>query len=94
MAIPRRDGGIDLAQAITEAQAAVTGTSAGGLAAGCGSTATKVEGSLWATDPTLASYADLVSAVPEEFCTVATTLYSMVRMRVTISIARLRENKH
>ena len=89
VSIPRRDRGIDLAQAVAEAQAAVMGPSVASVAPvasvasshqhhGFESGAT-LEGGLWATDPTLVAYADLMSAVPDELCSVATALYSMVR---------------
>lgn len=77
VSIPRRDKGIDLERAVTEAQAAVKGLSVGsspGYESGA-----RAEGSLWATDPTLLAYADLVSAVPRELFPVATALYGMVR---------------
>lgn len=81
VSIPRRDKGIDLAQAVVEAQAAVMGPPVApvGSSPGC-QTGARVEGGLWATDPTLVAYADLMSAVPDELCSVATALYGMVRL--------------
>lgn len=78
--IPRRDKGIDLARAVTETQAAVMGPSVGS-SPGC-QDGVSVEGGLWATDPTLVAYAELISAVPDELCSVATALYGMVRERL------------
>lgn len=90
VSIPRRDKGIDLAQAVAEAQAAVMGPPVASVDSshqrnGFESGA-RFEGGLWVTDPTLVAYADLMSAVPDELCSVATALYSMVRLGWTTKL--------
>lgn len=77
MTIPRRDKGIDLTRAVSEAQAATRGTLSGSNRGG--GSAARFKGSLWATDPTLLTYSDLMLAVPDELTSVATALYGMVR---------------
>lgn len=77
--LPRRDKGIDLAQAVAEAQVAATGSlQFGGTNEGAGSAA-RVEGSVWNTDTALSAYSDLMLGVLEELTTVGTTLHCMVR---------------
>lgn len=76
--IPRREKGIDIARAVSEAQAAVVGALAGSRwKDGNGA---RIKDSLWATDPTLLAYSDLMLTVPDELASVATVLYGMVRM--------------
>lgn len=64
----------------------------GSLTAACGNktagSAARVEGSVWATDVALSTYADLMLAVPHELTSVATTLYCMVREKLGVMHSR------
>lgn len=91
--LPRKDEDMDLVRAIDEAKSSVgTGylpTGGGGRGGterekiGAGSyhgSPARIEGSLWATHPTLLAYSDLMLDVPEELTSSATALYCMVRI--------------
>lgn len=77
MTIPRRERGIDVNRAIAEAQAVNDGPLIAGGDRSKGSAA-RVEGSLWATNPTLLAYSNLMLAVPDELSSAATAVYCMV----------------
>lgn len=75
--IPRKEGGIDIAKAVAEAQRAGIGPL--GSSSGANGSAARVKGSLWGTDQGLLSYSDLMMAVPDELSSAATALHCMVR---------------
>lgn len=75
--IPRKNGGIDIARAVSEAKQ--TGTGPLASSSGAGGSAARVKGSLWSTDPALLAYSDLMLAVPDDLSSVATAVYCMVR---------------
>lgn len=77
MTIPRREGGIDVTQAIAEAQVVNTGPLVAGGDRSKGSAA-RVKGSVWATNPMLFAYSNLMLAVPDELSSAATAVYCMV----------------
>ncbi|CAM9950707.1 unnamed protein product, partial [Ectocarpus sp. 12 AP-2014] len=74
--IPRKDGGIDIARAVSEAKQ--TGTGPLASSSGASGSAARVKGSLWSTDPALLAYSDLMLAVPDDLSSVATAVYCMV----------------
>lgn len=84
MKLPRRDAGIDLSLAVAEARDVTMGlltAASGNKTAG---SAARVEGSVWATNLALSTYADLMLTVPHELTSVATTLYCMVREKLGV----------
>ncbi|CAM9454807.1 unnamed protein product, partial [Pylaiella littoralis] len=74
--IPRKDKGIDVARAVAEAEQAGMGPLAS--SSGADGSAARVKGSLWATNPALIAYSDLMLSLPDEISSVATALHFMV----------------
>lgn len=75
--LPRKEGGIDIAKAVAEAQRAGIGSL--GSSSGANGSAARVKGSLWSTDQALLAYSDLMMAIPDELSSAATALHCMVR---------------
>ncbi|CAN0080547.1 unnamed protein product, partial [Scytosiphon promiscuus] len=76
VSLPRTDNGVDVVRAIAEAQQTETGPLAS--SSGVAGSAARMDGSLWATDPLLLAYSEVMLALPDELSSVAVAVNSLV----------------